>query len=59
MRRIVRFQVLLARSTPGSDEIQDWVDELAANLGIGQPPRVWWIDGKLSPMLWASSACRG
>jgi bla regulator protein blaR1 len=53
VRRITRFQVLLRAARPGSDEIQDWVDELAANLGIYQPPRVWWIDGKLSPMLWA------
>jgi beta-lactamase regulating signal transducer with metallopeptidase domain len=53
LRRIVRFQVLLREAQPGSDQIQDWVDELAANLGIQQPPRVWWIDGKLSPMLWA------
>ena len=53
MRRIIRFQILLREARAGSDEIQDWVDELAANLGIHQPPRVWWIDGKLSPMLWA------
>jgi beta-lactamase regulating signal transducer with metallopeptidase domain len=53
LRRITRFQVLLREARPGSDEIQDWVDELVAKLGIHQPPRVWWIDGKLSPMLWA------
>jgi bla regulator protein blaR1 len=57
VRRIIRFQVLLRAARPGSDEIQDWVDELAANLGIHQPPRVWWIDGKLSPMLWAVCGC--
>ena len=43
MRRIIRFQAFLREARPGSDEIQDWVDELAANLGIHQPPRVWWI----------------
>jgi bla regulator protein blaR1 len=53
VRRIRAFQVLLRAARPAADEIQDWVDELAANLGIHQPPHVWWIDGKLSPMLWA------
>jgi bla regulator protein blaR1 len=57
LRRIIRFQVLLREARPGSDEIQDWVDELAANLGIHRPPQVWWIDGRLSPMLWALVGC--
>ena len=52
-RRIIRFQILLREAQPGTGEIQDWVDELSASLGIEHSPRVWWINGKLSPMLWA------
>ena len=52
-RRIRRFQRLLRESRPASQEIQDWVDELAANLGITRSPQVVWIGGRLSPMLWA------
>jgi bla regulator protein BlaR1 len=51
--RIRRFQLLLNAAQPGSDEVQDWVDELSADVGLGRSPRVWWISGKLSPMLWA------
>jgi bla regulator protein blaR1 len=57
MRRIFRFQLVLREATPGSDGIQSRVDELAARLGVGRPPQVWWIGGKLSPMLWALGAC--
>ena len=53
VRRIRRFQVLLREARPGSDSIQNWVDGLAARLGVACSPQVWWIDGKLSPMLWA------
>src|SRR5262249_11760951 len=53
VRRILRFNRLLRDARPGSDDIQDWVDELSENLGIDHPPLIWWIDGKLSPMLWA------
>ena len=56
-RRIVRFQRLLREATPGSDQIQSWVDDLSASLGVERPPQVWWIAGKLSPMLWAVGAC--
>jgi len=51
--RIRRFQLLLNVAQPGSEEVQDWVDELSADLGLGRSPRVWWVTGKLSPMLWA------
>ncbi len=52
-RRIVRFQRLLNDAQPASEEIQEWVDELAINLGLERPPSVWWTTAKLSPMLWA------
>jgi len=51
--RIRQFQRLLSEAQPASEEIQDWVDELSAVLGLGRPPGVWWVSGKLSPMLWA------
>ena len=51
--RIRRFQLLLSEARPASEEIQDWVDELSSDLGLSRPPGVWWISGKLSPMLWA------
>ncbi len=57
VRRILRFQLVLREATPGSDQIQSWVDDLSASLGIARPPQVWWIRGKLSPMLWALGAC--
>ncbi len=52
-RRIYRFQLLLREARPASDEIQDHVDELAVCLGIKRSPQVFWIGGRLSPMLWA------
>ena len=57
LKRIIRFQLVLRAATPGSEEIQSWVDELAANLGMERSPEVWCISGKLSPMLWALGAC--
>ena len=57
IRRILRFQLVLREATPGSEELQSWVDDLSARLGIARPPQVWWIRGKLSPMLWALGAC--
>jgi bla regulator protein blaR1 len=52
-RRICSFQRLLRESRPASDDVQDWVDDLALSLGIQRPPQVVWIAGRLSPMLWA------
>jgi beta-lactamase regulating signal transducer with metallopeptidase domain len=53
MRRIMRFQRLLRDASPADGAIQDWVDELAANLGLERGPTVWWTSAKLSPMIWA------
>jgi beta-lactamase regulating signal transducer with metallopeptidase domain len=52
-RRIVRFRHLLNDAEPAAEEIQDWVAELATNLGLERPPSVWWTGAKVSPMLWA------
>ena len=51
--RIRQFQHLLKAAQPATEGIQDWVDELSADLGLSRAPSVWWISGKLSPMLWA------
>ena len=50
--RIRRFRVLLREARQAEDETQEWVDDLAASLGLDRFPSVWWIDGKLSPMVW-------
>jgi beta-lactamase regulating signal transducer with metallopeptidase domain len=52
-RRVWRFQHLLHEAQPASVETQEWVNELASALGLVRPPLVWWIDGNLSPMVWA------
>ena len=51
--RIRRFQLLLREARPADDDTQEWVDELAASLGVERSPSVWWITGKLSPMIWS------
>jgi bla regulator protein blaR1 len=51
--RIRRFQRLLREARPADDDTQEWVDELAASLGVERSPSVWWITGKLSPMIWS------
>jgi beta-lactamase regulating signal transducer with metallopeptidase domain len=52
-RRIVRFRWVLNDAQPASEEVQEWVNELASNLGLERPPTVWWTNAKLSPMVWA------
>ena len=34
-------------------EVQDEVDVLALRLGLKRVPDAWWIDARLTPMLWA------
>ena len=53
IRRIRRFQHLLHDAHPVCEDTQDWVNELAANLGLLRSPTVWWIGGKLSPLVWS------
>jgi bla regulator protein blaR1 len=55
IRRIRRFQVLLRSAEPADVETQEWVDELAASLGLDRSPSVWWVAGKLSPLVWSLS----
>ena len=51
--RIIRFQKALAAAERVSDETQDWVDALAATLGIVRTPSVWWVDGRIPPLIWS------
>ena len=53
--RIRRFQTLLREAEPATLDIQEWVDELAWSLGLDRSPSVWWMAGKLSPMVWSVS----
>jgi bla regulator protein blaR1 len=53
MTRIRRFRLLLEEARPASVDIQEWVDELAARVGLARSPSVWWIDGRVSPMVWS------
>ena len=55
IRRIRRFQVLLREAVPADVDTQEWVDELAASLGLDRSPTVWWVAGKLSPLVWSLS----
>jgi beta-lactamase regulating signal transducer with metallopeptidase domain len=51
-RRIRRFQHLLGAARCATPEDQDWVAELAGVLELRWCPSLWWIEGKLSPMIW-------
>jgi len=55
--RIARFHRLLAAAQPACQELQEQTHELAARMGLKRTPRVFWIDARLTPMLWAV-ACR-
>jgi bla regulator protein blaR1 len=52
IRRIRQFQRLLRDAYPVGVDTQDWVNELAANLGLSRSPTGWWVSGKLSPLVW-------
>jgi beta-lactamase regulating signal transducer with metallopeptidase domain len=51
--RIVQFQRLLREAAPVDPELQEWVGDLAMSLGLVRLPSVWWIGGKVSPMVWS------
>lgn len=53
VRRIRRFQTLLNEAQPAHEDVQEWVEDLAARLGLSRSPRAYWVSGRLSPMLWA------
>ena len=50
--RIRRFGRVLREARPAEVEIQEWVHDLAMDLGLRRTPSVWWIGGKLSPLVW-------
>ncbi|MFI5461556.1 MAG: M56 family metallopeptidase [Isosphaerales bacterium] len=52
-QRVWRFQLLLREARPACEETQEWVNELTICLGLPRPPGVWWIGGKISPLVWA------
>ena len=52
-KRVWQFHRLLREARPACEETQEWVDELAMHLGLDRSPGVWWIGGKLSPLVWA------
>jgi bla regulator protein blaR1 len=55
IRRIRRFQHLLHHAHPVCEDTQDWVNELAASIGLLRSPTVWWVGGKVSPLVWSLS----
>jgi bla regulator protein BlaR1 len=51
--RIWRFARSLRYATLASGEVQLRIEQLAQRLNLNRAPRVWFIPGTLSPMLWA------
>jgi bla regulator protein blaR1 len=51
--RIRRFQRCMQNGVPAPDSIQDRVRELALRWGIGSPPEVWIVPGRIPPLVWA------
>jgi bla regulator protein BlaR1 len=51
--RVRRFQRLLHVAEPAEPEVEDEVAGLASRMGIRRPPEVVFIDGRLTPLLWA------
>ena len=51
--RIRRFQRLLEVAVPAGPVVEDEVARLSVRLGIRRTPEVGFIDGRLTPMLWA------
>lgn len=51
--RILRFQRLLRGAIPASDLVIEQVEELSGMLGLRRLPRVCWMPGAVSPMVWA------
>jgi len=52
-KRVWQFQRLLREARPAGEDTQEWVNKLSMSLGLLRPPSVWWIGGKLSPLVWA------
>jgi beta-lactamase regulating signal transducer with metallopeptidase domain len=52
IRRIRLFQRLLTEARAASWLEQEWVDESGRRLGLRRTPDLWWVPGRLSPMIW-------
>lgn len=52
IRRIRRFQRLLADARGASWLEQEWVDEWGRRLGLRRAPELRWVPGRISPMVW-------
>jgi beta-lactamase regulating signal transducer with metallopeptidase domain len=52
IRRIRRFQKVLTMARPASWVEQEWVDDWARRLGLRRGPDLWWVPGRVSPMIW-------
>jgi bla regulator protein BlaR1 len=50
---VVRFRRALRHARPAPASLQDEADELARRLGLRRCPRMWLVDGAVSPMVWA------
>jgi beta-lactamase regulating signal transducer with metallopeptidase domain len=51
--RIRRFQSLLRLGYPAPESIQREVHTLAARMDMRQVPEIWFVPGRISPLLWA------
>jgi WD40 repeat protein/beta-lactamase regulating signal transducer with metallopeptidase domain len=51
--RAVSFHRLLRYATPAPEGLLDEVRMMAAHLGLGAPPSVWIIPGRLPPLVWS------
>jgi beta-lactamase regulating signal transducer with metallopeptidase domain len=51
--RIIRFNRLIAEVNPAPEEWQTHTAALAAHLGLGEPPALYLVPGRVPPMLWA------
>jgi beta-lactamase regulating signal transducer with metallopeptidase domain len=52
LRRIHRFQKALTMARGASWLEQEWVVDWAKRIGLRRAPDVWWVPGRISPMVW-------
>ncbi len=51
--RIARFRRVLMRADPADPSLVEWVGSLSGRLGLGRPPEVRMVPGRVSPMVLA------
>jgi beta-lactamase regulating signal transducer with metallopeptidase domain len=51
--RLSRFERLLHHAWPAPASLQERAEQLAARMGLGRGPAVWFVPAPVSPMLWA------